>query len=238
MKNIFKSSSRFSALSEEPVLNEENRENRNNRDNREKIQYNDNNVKRTNESNIFSQKVNDKALEQKKANDMQKIIDLRNKNLSMYNFPELKLSEKNSIISEVKTYIQIISFSEKVKRVNAVVENYVTHIPYGWAVIKRDPITKKLVTTYNKEYEKDLRREEREEKEQWPLKVLDALVDLYEKEKDNYIDKWGYDAYEKKYIDLEYDDEYFDRLDEEYDRNNLDDSDKEYDEDYDDEDYE
>ena len=97
MKNIFKSSSRFSALSEEPVLNEENRENR---DNREKIQYNDNNVKRTNESNIFSQKVNDKALEQKKANELQKIIDLRNKNLSMDNFPELKLSEKNEKVLE------------------------------------------------------------------------------------------------------------------------------------------
>jgi hypothetical protein len=182
--------------------------------------------------------VNDKAIAQKKTNEMQRIIDLRNQKLSMDNFPELKLSEKIPVKSDLNADKPIISFSEKVKRVNAVVENSVTHIPYGWAVIKRDPITKKLITTYNKEYEKDLRREERKEKEEWPLRVLDALVDLYEEERNNYIDKWGYDAYEKKYLDLDYDDEYFDRLDEEYERNNLDDSDKEYDEDYDDEDYE
>ena len=56
------------------------------------------------------------------------------------------------------------------------------------------------------------------------MKVLGALVDLYERERDTYINKWGYDAYEEKYLDPDYDDEYFDRLDEEY----TSDSEKEY----------
>ena len=83
-------------------------------------------------------------------------------------------------------------------------------------VIKRDPITKKQITEYNKEYENDLKRAENLEKKQWPMKVLGALVDLYERERETYINKWGYDAYEEKYLDPDYDDEYFDRLDEAY----------------------
>ena len=110
----------------------------------------------------------------------------------------------------------VISFSEKLKQVDVVVETKVNEIPYGWVVIKRDPITKKQITEYNKEYENDLKRAENLEKKQWPVKVLGALVDLYERERDTYINKWGYDAYEDKYLDPDYDDEYFDRLDEAY----------------------
>ena len=59
------------------------------------------------------------------------------------------------------------------------------------------------------------------------MKVLDGLVDLYKIEKDKYINKWGYDAYEEKYLDPDYDDEYFDKLDEEY----ANETDEEYEED-------
>jgi hypothetical protein len=234
MKNMFKPNTRFEAISDGPFFNEEKNENR------DRGHFKEDNFKRTNENNTFSQKVNDKALEQQKTNEMQRMIEIRNKNLSIDNFPEMKLSGKNPIKTEVNHDKQIISFSEKVKQINNVVEKSVNHIPYGWIVIKRDPITKKQITECNKEYEKDLKRAEKKEKEQWPLKVLDALVDLYEKERDRYIDKWGYNAYEKKYLDPDYDDEYFDRLDEEYDRNNTDDEeeyDEEYDEQYDEQNY-
>ena len=66
------------------------------------------------------------------------------------------------------------------------------------------------------EYENDIKQAEINEKKQWPTKVLCALVDLYERERETYINKWGYDAYEEKYLDPEYDEEYFDRLDEQY----------------------
>jgi hypothetical protein len=153
--------------------------------------------------------------------------------LSIDNFPEMQLSKKvekpcsfaEKLKQKEKEIVEtndknlekpFISFSEKLKQVDIVIETKVNEIPYGWAVIKRDKITNKTTTEYNKEYENDLKRAENLEKKQWPIKVLGALVDLYERERDTYINKWGYDAYEEKYLDPDYDDEYFDRLDEAY----------------------
>ena len=98
-------------------------------------------------------------------------------------------------------------------------------------VIKRDKITKQTSIEYNKNYERYIEETEQREKTQWPTKVLDALVDLYEREKDEYINKWGYDAYEEKYLDLDYDDEYFDRLDKEYISENEEEEEEEEEED-------
>jgi hypothetical protein len=188
-----------------------------------------------NDSNLFSQKVIDKAQQQRKDDNHQRLMNETAKILSIDNFPELQLSnnkvEKPCSFAEKLKQKQndeplksndkglekpFISFSEKLKQVDVVVETKINQIPYGWAVIKRDPITKKQITEYNKEYENDLKRAEDLEKKQWPMKVLGALVDLYERERDTYINKWGYDAYEEKYLDPDYDDEYFDRLDEAY----------------------
>ena len=190
-----------------------------------------------NDSNLFSQKVIDKAQQQRKDDNHQRLMTETAKILSIDNFPELQLSnnkvetlkkpcsfaeklkqkEKEIVETNDKSLEKpFISFSEKLKQVDVVVETKVNEIPYGWAVIKRDKITNKSTIEYNKEYENDLKRAENLEKKQWPVKVLGALVDLYERERDTYINKWGYDAYEEKYLDPDYDDEYFDRLDEAY----------------------
>ena len=50
----------------------------------------------------------------------------------------------------------------------------------------------------------------------WPLDVLNSLVELYEREKETYIEKWGYDAYENKYLDPDHDIYYYDKLDAKY----------------------
>jgi hypothetical protein len=189
-----------------------------------------------NDSNLFSQKVIDKAQQQRKDDNHQRLMNETAKILSIDNFPEMQLSKKvekpisfaeklkqkeNPIQTTSETNDKslekpFISFSEKLKQVDVVIETKVNEIPYGWAVIKRDKITNKSTIEYNKEYENDLKRAENLEKKQWPIKVLGALVDLYERERDTYINKWGYDAYEEKYLDPDYDDEYFDRLDEAY----------------------
>ena len=187
-----------------------------------------------NDSNLFSQKVIAKAQQQRKDDNHQRLMNETAKILSIDNFPEMQLSKKVETSKNTISFSEklkekekvetndkslekpVISFSEKLKQVDVVVETKINQIPYGWAVIKRDPITKKQITEYNKEYENDLKRAEGLEKKQWPLKVLGALVDLYERERDTYINKWGYDAYEEKYLDPDYDDEYFDRLDEAY----------------------
>ena len=185
-----------------------------------------------NDSNLFSQKVIAKAQQQRKDDNHQRLMNETAKILSIDNFPEMQLSKKvEKPISFAEKLKQkeisletnekslekpFISFSEKLKQVDVVLETKVNEIPYGWAVIKRDKITNKSTIEYNKEYENDLKKAENLEKKQWPMKVLGALVDLYERERDTYINKWGYDAYEEKYLDPDYDDEYFDRLDEAY----------------------
>jgi hypothetical protein len=236
----------FKSDNDRPVYNERlsNERPSNERPSNDKPVYND--------SNLFSQKVIDKAHQQRKDDENQRIMAETAKILSIDNFPELKMSNDKvekpiSFAEKLKQKEKplqstsetndkclekpVISFSEKLKQVDVVVENKVKQIPYGWAVIKRDRITNKSSIEYNKEYENDLKRAEMNEKKQWPTKVLYALVDLYERERDTYINKWGYDAYEEKYLDPDYDDEYFDRLDEEYASSE---SDEEYEDDEDD----
>lgn len=256
MTNMFKSNSRFAALMEpsfnqaeknELVSKAEKREStienkpRNNNflSNESRPVYNErpsvsNEIRPVyNDSNLFSQKVIDKAQQQRKDDNHQRLMNETAKILSIDNFPEMQLSKKvekqcsfaEKLKQKEKEIVEtndkslekpFISFSEKLKQVDIVIETKVNEIPYGWAVIKRDKITNKTTTEYNKEYENDLKRAENLEKKQWPIKVLGALVDLYERERDTYINKWGYDAYEEKYLDPDYDDEYFDRLDEAY----------------------
>ena len=45
---------------------------------------------------------------------------------------------------------------------------------------------------------------------------MKALVDLYENWKQDYINTWGQEEYEHRYLFPNYDYEYFDKLDEEY----------------------
>ena len=225
MNNKFKSNSRFAVLSE-PVKKEEKKEvkpepkiivdERPKTNHFKQVEYTErpkyNERPMYTESNSFSQKVNDKAQQQRNEEELKKHIIAQNKALSIDNFPDLNILGKR-----VETIQKpFISFSEKLKKVDIVVEEEENHIPYGWALIKRDKTTNKSFIEYNKDYENDVKREERRKKALWPIKVLDALVDLYEKEKTTYINKWGYDAYEDKYLDPDYDDEYFDRLDEAY----------------------
>ena len=184
-----------------------------------------------NESNIFSQKVVDKAQKQRKENELKNTIDEINKSLSIDNFPELKVSNKKS--DKNTQTLSVFNFSEKLKPVVTVEENQDTkQIPYGWAVITRDKTTNKSVIKYNKDYENDIKKTENAKSKNWPMKVLDSLVDLYEIERDKYINKWGYDTYEEKYLDPDYDYEYFDKLDEAYESETEEEYEEDYEEDY------
>ena len=241
--SIFKTNSRFAILSE-PNINEvknEKNEVKNEKKNSSLITNDkpksnnfkvDNQVLDTerptynNESNSFSQKVIDKAYKQRKENELNNANNEINKTLSMDNFPELKVTN-NKNTKNVQTPT-LINFSEKLKPLVTIEEKLeIKQIPYGWAVIKRDKTTNKSVIEYNKDYENDIKKSEMSKRKKWTMKVLDGLVDLYKIEKDKYINKWGYDAYEEKYLDPDYDDEYFDKLDEEY----ANETDEEYEED-------
>jgi hypothetical protein len=257
--SIFKTNSRFAILSE-PNVNEEKKKKQNDK-NDSTLVTNDkprrNNFKAdkqlldnerpiyterpvyterpmySNESNLFSQKVVDKAYKERKENELNNINNEIIKTLSMDNFPELKVTNNKSIENTQKPVI--INFSEKLKPlVNVEEKPEIKQIPYGWAVIKRDKTTNKSVIEYNKDYENDVKKSEKAKMKKWTMKVLDALVDLHETERDKYINKCGYDAYEEKYLDPDYDDEYFDKLDAEYAREKEKET---YEEEYEEEDY-
>lgn len=49
-----------------------------------------------------------------------------------------------------------------------------------------------------------------------PAVIMKALVDLYDNWKQNYINTWGQEEYERQYLFPNYDYEYFDKLDELY----------------------
>lgn len=131
------------------------------------------------------------------------------------NFP--KLSDNKPIQSNL---LEDKSYIEKVKTVKPLFTDQVSHIKPGWIEIKREHKTKKIITTYNNDLN-DSNNENNESNKN----ILTALVHLYNKRKNEYIDLWGYDQWEKMFISPTYDYEYFDRLDEKYneEQNEIDD---------------
>ena len=221
MTNMFKSNSRFAALVE-PAFNEAEKSEIISKAEKKETNTADNKPRNNNflsneirpvsnerppvsnesrpvynDSNLFSQKVIDKAQQQRKDDNHQRLMNETAKILSIDNFPELQLSnnkvvkpcsfaeklkqKENPLQTTTETNDKslekpFISFSEKLKQVDIVIETKVNEIPYGWAVIKRDPITKKQITEYNKEYENDLKRAENLEKKQWPCPYMFITV--------------------------------------------------------------
>jgi len=80
----------------------------------------------------------------------------------------------------------------------------------GWALIKRDDTTNKIIV------KKKIYLEVNTLEETDNIDILDALVDLNEKRIHRYIELWGYEEWEKMFRFPNYDYEYFDKLDELY----------------------
>ena len=50
----------------------------------------------------------------------------------------------------------------------------------------------------------------------YSYEVVNALNELHLKRTQEYIDDWGYNEYEKVFLDINHDSEYFDKLDAKY----------------------
>ena len=224
MNNIFKTNSRFAALAEDKKDNNNN--NNNNNNNKYINKGTDNHDVRTNRGQgIFENNedyIKRKALEQerKKTEDEKQAIDKINKMLEDPNsFPDLLGKKKNTT-----TQVKYISFSDKLKntlKTEAEIENKKTEAEIenkkilpkpGWTNIIRDPKTgkKSVISNYIQKNHKVKTDKE------YAMEVLTALCDLHERTTQEHIDRYGYDAWERKFRDPEWDHEYFDRLDEEY----------------------
>lgn len=214
MSNIFNSKSRFAVLSEDKSTNK-NEKGRNEKQ-IDRPKYDD---RPKYNSNMFSKKISDKALERER--EAKEIIIA--KALDIENFPELVSVEKK--VTSVQSY----TFLEKTKpKQIVVVENTKEEkIPYGWVKITRDLITNRMVLKYNANYEtvEKKKKDEKEERKRiyeenkekmYSYEVINSLNDLHLKRTQEYIDNWGYDEYEKVFLDINHDSEYFDKLDAKY----------------------
>ena len=216
MTNVFKVKSRFSSLMEQQEVEEKNKNNKEKTDKRESLEKNervtsntkyDDNKKRQEYSNNNNNNNNNKFIDEKekKVKEEQKKIIIND-----CNFPILsneKISEKTSENVSGK-----LNFIDKVKTEIKVEEEILNeeYIPPGYLVIKRDRNTNKIIRKYGEipDYFN--------KKEITPSEIIDKLVYLYEKRKEEYITLWGEEEYERMFLFNNYDYHYFDKLDLQY----------------------
>ena len=216
MTNVFKVKSRFSSLMEQQEVEEKNKNNKEKTDKRDSLEKNervtsntkyDDNKKRQEYSNNNNNNNNNKFIDEKekKVKEEQKKIIIND-----CNFPILsneKISEKTSENVSGK-----LNFIDKVKTEIKVEEEILNeeYIPPGYLVIKRDRNTNKIIRKYGEipDYFN--------KKEITPSEIIDKLVYLYEKRKEEYITLWGEEEYERMFLFNNYDYHYFDKLDLQY----------------------
>jgi hypothetical protein len=201
MSNAFKTKSRFSSLIEENENNkEENTEQLTKRfknvSDKKREEYNYD--KRENTS--YAKFKDDK--EKKIKEEQQKLIMDNN------NFPTLTNEKINKNLSETLNFIDKVKTVVKCDEEDFTNEEYV---PPGYLFMKRDKNTNKIIRKYG---EMSIYKEEKEIFN--PNKIMDKLVYLYEKRKEEYIDLWGEEEYERMFLFNNYDYYYFDKLDLQY----------------------
>ena len=142
--------------------------------------------------------------------------------LSPQNFPNLIETP------QIENKQKYISFADKLKselpkeKVENTIDPDYENLKPGWALSKKDTKTGKIITMYK---ESLIHPPIEKTEQEIGLDVLNALVKLYERHKEEYIQIWGYDTWEKLYRFPNYDYEYFDKLDELYEEMESEDSD-------------
>ena len=247
MSNRFKSNSRFAALIDETknlsVVNKGNNERRGDnerrvngkKDNNERIAAKDKSFIRE-ESNGFKQRRNDRndrndrygsrdnnkeqfqkmMLEQEK----KKKESEAQKQLASENFPELLNNKNVKTINNSNVEPKIdISYVDKTKQIKNDNQNDNNFVKPGWAEVKRDPSNpRKLIYTYGESTYTEYSELKNNKSER---DVLVALVNLHNRQKQDYINMWGYENWEHFYRFPNYDYHYFDKLDEKYEEEEI-----------------
>jgi hypothetical protein len=224
-KNIFKTNSRFDVLREDFVNK------KNNKNEKQKQPSKENQSSKENQKNKEITQLNK---EEKKINKKLEKPDYVNKKINLIeeNFPQLtnvtkkenKIQEEKKIQEENKKEEnkkeeKKINYIDKVnilKKTN-IISNIEDEVKPGWVKLEKNKITKQVTIKYGKRtYLSD------DERLMTPEDVLNNLINLHERRKNEYIRDWGEESYEKTFRFVDYDYDYFDRLDEEYEINQID----------------
>lgn len=205
MSNLFNNNNRFSSLMDDFSIKE---------NTHDKMKYNDdiNKKKFYKRENFKSRQNNEKNqktqfYEEKIRN--KKKIDLNN-NLKLENFPELINKDKanksvNNHSKENITFLEKLKF-DNTPKIDSI--NNDNNVEPGWVLLKKEKGTNKTIVKYGTQKEPTLQN--------FNVNILNTLVDINEKHKKEYIYLWGEDEYEKMFLFLNYDYNYFNKLDELY----------------------
>ena len=213
MSNVFKSNNRFAVLNEDFSENTAKNKKRNEIEN---SKYNNNYNYNNNSNNNNNIKNNKNGLKEKS-----KII--KEQNFSIESFPMLPPKEN---ILESKNLNNSMNYLEKMKtnvdeeKNELMVDTEYENLDPGCLLIKRDPFTNKIIHKYKKGNYTDEKYLEKELSKELSNdlinnnRIINTLVELYDKRTEEYIELWGYDEWEKNFRFPNHDYEYFDKLDE------------------------
>lgn len=150
-----------------------------------------------------------------KALDISNFPDLKSVSISSVNKNHNKNADKTSFADMMKNTAQIVDTP------NTVTSEEVEIVKPGCVCIKHDIKTNQPVWIYGEGCLKINTNNENVHSdnldgEEDPIYVFERLVTLYQNRKNDYINKWGYDEYDKMFLFQNYDYEYFDKLDENF----------------------
>jgi hypothetical protein len=226
MSNIFKTNSRFAALIDDKIIDTNLKKNKKKVNNEEKTsennkikdddklfkqKYNTTPHRHDNKNNNFINKYSKENHEiiqkEKQLNENKKKDEILLKSIAIENFPDLVKTVKKEEPNEKLN----ISFIEKLntevaKKTNEKEDNDFVNLQPGWCLIKKDKMTNKTIMKI-----KLIQNFENKN-------LCDVLCDLHEKRTAEYIEMWGYDAWEKNFRSPTWDYEYFNKLDQEYEQ--------------------
>jgi len=214
----------------------ENNNNNNNNNNKTKIVTNNepkhavfNNFKSNNYTNnrhqddVDYRKFKEEKFKKQKEEDLVKALDISNfpglksVSISSVNKGKNKETDKTSFADMMKNNMQIIDTYNKVNTEE--VEHEI--VKPGCICIKHDKKTNQPIWIYgdgclevNKNNENDNSGNLTADED--PFYIFERLTTLYNNRKNEYINKWGYDEYDKMFLFQNYDYEYFDKLDENF----------------------
>lgn len=235
---MFKTNSRFESLNDGGNKQNQNNGRRQQTERQQpKTESKDNmflNVK----SNVLQQRVRtrmpqvnekDIVLEEKFAKlEAERKENERLKNLSMDNFPEfIGGLPKQDSKPTLDDNSNINSFAAKLANNQSTSSNKDDNISLvgpGWTVLSFD----KSTGTVKHEKIGDKTKPEPVEESNLAEKMFASLAELHERRTEEYIDAWGYDAWDTMFQFQNYDYEYFDRLDEEYEEEMAKQAEEEY----------
>jgi hypothetical protein len=215
MSNYFKQNSRFGALNDE--INVEKREKRNDRDKRDSRDKRDNRDNRQSSLSYRERQIAISALREEEfaKNEKKRLEEEKAKNLSIESFPELVKSSKLETTSNMPSFLEKIKTEvDKKPELKSKEQTLTETLQPGWTLFTFDKKINKI-----KMVEKRIIRNGSESllnEIDIAHNVLDALANLHENRRQEYINNWGEDEYEKMFIFPNYDYDYFDKLDEKY----------------------